>query len=61
MTAGGNLDFITSRIAELIKANKKMKSAKRNDLYSLAICCYLLVGDKDKRLFESLSDEDSLS
>ena len=42
-SAGGNPDFITTKIAKLIKSGKKMKSSKQDDLYALALCCYLIV------------------
>ena len=52
--AGGNPDFISEKLSEQIDKGKKIKSSKKNDLYSLAVCCYLLVGDEGKTFFISL-------
>ena len=44
-SAGGNPDFISKEISEKIERGKKIKSSKENDLYSLAICCFMILGD----------------
>jgi serine/threonine protein kinase len=46
-SAGGNPDFISKEMTEKIAKGKKVKSDKSDDLYSLAICCFMLVGDND--------------
>jgi hypothetical protein len=40
-----------------IKMNKKVVSEFKTDLYALALCCFLVLGDQQKKFFASLSDD----
>lgn len=54
----GNLDFVSLEMAEAIKGSKsKVESQFQTDLYALAMCCYLVLGDRNKLFFQSLSGD----
>ena len=56
----GNIDFASPQIMEAIRSQKKMITSKSDDLYALAICCYLVIGDNKKLLLESLSWDEGM-
>jgi hypothetical protein len=43
-------------MATAISKGKKVESTIATDLYALALCCYLLLGDRDKLFYRSLSE-----
>jgi serine/threonine protein kinase len=55
--AGGNPDFITAEMALAVtKPRFKVESQFQTDLYALALCCFLILGDSKKKFFVSLSE-----
>jgi serine/threonine protein kinase len=55
--AGGNPDFITAEMASAVtKPRFKVESQFQTDLYALALCCFLVLGDSKKKFFASLSE-----
>ena len=59
--AGGHPDFVTGEFLSKIENGKKIKSSFKNDLYSLALCCFLLLGDNEKKFAVSMTEELPLS
>lgn len=55
--AGGNPDFVTLPMQKAMAKGSKVEAEVETDLYALALCLYLLLGDRDKLFFKSLSDE----
>lgn len=55
--AAGNLDFVPAFMFEAITDGTKIETNVMNDVYSLALCCYLLLGDAERRFFRSLSEK----
>lgn len=51
---GGNPDFTHPKIEEAMRTGLKIKASFSNDLYSLGICCYLVLERNDKKYYESL-------
>jgi serine/threonine protein kinase len=44
--AGGNPDFVTADMAKaIVKRECKVETTFNTDLYALALCCYLILGD----------------
>lgn len=58
--ASGNPDFVTSEYFSYIKKSKQIISTKGQDLYSLGLCCYMLIGDIKNSFFNSLSSDESM-
>ncbi len=46
-SAAGNLDFISEDHSRKIDSCKKIEATAARDNYSLAICCYLVLGDNN--------------
>jgi serine/threonine protein kinase len=45
--AGGNPDFITEEMALAVTKHRfKVESQFQTDLYALALCCFLILGDQ---------------
>jgi serine/threonine protein kinase len=57
MQAGGNLDFISGPMTEAISKELRVTTEFQTDLYALALCCFLVLGDGEKKFFTSLSEE----
>jgi hypothetical protein len=55
MKACGNPDFVNADMMKAIKLNKTIKVSFENDLYSLGLMCYLILGDSKRKFFTSLS------
>jgi serine/threonine protein kinase len=55
--AAGNPDFVSKDMQTAIQNGEKVYSQFQTDLYGLALCCYLVLGDRDQRFFKSLSEE----
>jgi hypothetical protein len=61
VSAAGNFDFCTEEIRRAILINKRISASKSLDLYPLALCCLLLIADKDRIYLRSLSAETPLN
>ena len=57
MNASGNPDFINTVMQKAINQKKQIKVSYLNDFYSLALLCYLLLGDKKRIFIDSLSGD----
>lgn len=60
MSASGNVDFISPDMRKALDNGATIKVSAVHDLYSLGLCCYLILGDVSKRLFDSLSSDVSI-
>ena len=43
--AAGHPDFVTKEFSQLMKKKKSIESSFDNDLYALALCCFMFLGD----------------
>ncbi len=57
MSAAGNPDFITLGMNTAIQKKHKVVAEFQTDLYALALCCFLILGDQERKFFTSLSGE----
>jgi serine/threonine protein kinase len=61
MIAGGNNDFVNEAMLNAITKQKQIIVSKKNDLYSLGLMCYLLIGDNKKKFFRSIISDDVMT
>ncbi len=57
-SAAGNPDFVCEDLMKKIEGNKKVKASAANDNYSLAVCCFLVLGDATGEYLASLSADE---
>lgn len=47
MIACGNPDFMSKALAKAMSKGEEVEASGLNDLYSLGLCCFMLLGDDD--------------
>ena len=57
ISAAGNPDFISQEMTIAIQKKQKIEAKFQTDLYALALCCFLVLGDKQRKFFISLSED----
>ena len=57
-TAAGNVDFVSEDLQRSIDRSKMIEASATNDKYSVAICCFLLLGDANGQYLASSSSEE---
>ena len=55
--AGGNMCFVSDKFWMRIEKSKVVKASPKEELFSLAVCCFMILGDKNKKFYESMSAE----
>ncbi len=61
MIAGGNNDFVNETLLNAIKKQKEITVAIKNDLYSLGLMIYLIIGDSKRKFFKSVISDETLT
>ena len=57
ISAAGNPDFISHVMTTAIQKKYKVVAEFQTDLYALALCCFLVLGDQKRKFFTSLSED----
>jgi serine/threonine protein kinase len=57
ISAAGNPDFISKVMSAAIQNKQKIEAKFQTDLYALALCCFLVLGDQKRKFFISLSED----
>ena len=55
--AAGNQDFVSEDLWRSIDKSEMIEASSTNDKYSLAVCCFLVLGDANGKYLASLSND----
>ena len=47
--------FVSNKFWKKIEKSTVIKASPKEELFSLAVCCFMILGDKNKKFYESMS------
>ena len=49
--AGGNMCFVSDKFWKKIEKSMVVKASPKEELFSLAVCCFMILGDMHKKFY----------